>query len=201
MKDYPDYALAYAGLADCWRRRGDLDRALAAAEHSYALEPQVGRFALLMTRFARGEDALDLFVQEAESGVRPGGRGFWPAYAEALSRAGRRDEVRVRLARLTDDWPTEPFAWSERALALCATPGATDEDRNVALQCAQRSVELSNRQGPVMLAALAEAHFQSGDGPAAVAAIDACLQVMAGRNAEWLTLTDAQSRRQRYLGR
>ena len=78
--------------------------------------------------------------------------------------------------------------------------GATNSDHRTALACAEQAVERSSRQGPVMLAALAEAQFQLGNAETAVLSLDECLRVMAGRNAEWLPLEDVAKRRRRYAG-
>ena len=199
-RDYPRYAPASANVARCLLARDDLDGALAAAQRAFDLEPQVGRGILARVRLARGEQATELFVEQANVIGRPNGSGFWPDYAAALARVGRFDEARRRLDRLTTEWSTEPHAWSARALALSTMSGATNSDHRTALACAEQAVERSSRQGPVMLAALAEAQFQLGNAETAVLSLDECLRVMAGRNAEWLPLEDVAKRRRRYAG-
>ena len=140
-------------------------------------------------------------MQEAEAAGRPDGNGFWRDYAVALAQVGRLAEVRVRLERLTNEWPSEPFAWSARAWALCTTDGVTEADRRNALDCAERAVELSNRQGPVMLATLAEAHFRTGEPKKALEVLKECPILMGDHNAEWLTLEEIDRRRQLYRDR
>ena len=197
----PDHGLAHANLAAQRLRDGDVDGAFAAARRAHEQQPRVGGRELARVLFARGEDATDLFVAHADVLARPSGNpGFWPDYAEALARAGRFDEARRRLERMTEDWPGEPYAWSTRAVSLCSASAATDADRRTAIECAEHAVGLTEGRGPVVLAALAEANFRAGDRAAAVAAMDRCLASMDGRNAEWLTLAEAEQRRARYAG-
>jgi serine/threonine protein kinase/tetratricopeptide (TPR) repeat protein len=214
LKLAPNDAGVHQRLAIAYSRLGILEKALEHCRRALELKPTSPRVSLeaeLKSRYAqqskpgssRGTAAA--VVVEAESWGRPfhhrNWRRNWRRYGAIMARAGRLDEARRRLTRMTEDWSQEPHAWASRAWVLATAEGVSATDRAEALRCAQRAVELSGRRGPVMLASLAEAQFRSGDRSAAVSTANAVLELLGGENAEWLTVTEMERRLEYYGNR
>jgi tetratricopeptide (TPR) repeat protein len=121
--------------------------------------------------------------------------------AEALAATGKVDEARSVLERRASDYPEDPDVWNALARFLVTTEGLGPDDRRAGLEHARRAVENSNRQGPVMLATLAEALFVNGRTTEAIAAAEEALQVMNGRDAAGLTLAEMNQRLEGYKAR
>jgi len=121
--------------------------------------------------------------------------------AEALAATGNVDEARSVLERRASDYPEDPAVWNALARFLVTTEGLGPDDRRAGLEHARKAVAISHRQGPVMLATLAEALFVNGRRAEAIAAAEEALQVMNGRDAAGLTLAEMNKRLEGYRAR
>ena len=206
----PDNAQAQANIAHSWYRRGDLERAIAEGRKAMDLDETHARGTLGRALYFKALAAggrFDEAVAHFESAVRPVDRpnpgrprpnDLWDCYGHALVAAGRGGEARAILDQLVRDWPQEPCSWAARARFLATCTGGTPDDRRLALEAAEKAVALTERRGPPMLLALAEARLANGDAQGAVRAAEECLQRMNGRNAEDLLLTTVETALQRY---
>jgi len=150
--------------------------------------------------FARGaaKASLEHFELGAKD-LRVEGDGFWSDYGKALV-ADRPDPDagRERLERLTKERIDDPLAWHARARFLATTDGLTKEDRKKAVECAERANELCKRRRAFVLAMLAEAQFQVEEVESAQKTAAEVRKLMADRDAQWLSVKQAEARFTRY---
>jgi tetratricopeptide (TPR) repeat protein len=202
-------------LANLTLLEGQLDQAIRNAEQASKLadglaakrrwmpsrEIQVGAQRVwAQALLARGDARAALpHFELGAADPRPDGGGFFSDYGKALVAVGPGAAAgRARMAQLTREREEDPLAWHARARFLATTEGLTGQDRKQAVQCAQRASELCRGRRAFVLATLAEAQFQAGDAEAALETAAAVETLMAGRDAQWLSVEQAAARFQAY---
>ncbi|MHC4851592.1 MAG: protein kinase domain-containing protein [Planctomycetota bacterium] len=148
-----------------------------------------------MALFARGkpgdtEAALPYFKSAATGPDRVDGDGFWSDYGKALVASGDKDGALVELEKLTTRRSGDPLAWHARARFLATTDGYREE----AVKWAQKASELCNRNRAFVLAMLAEAQFRAGEPESASETATKVKTLMDGRDAQWLSVKQAEAR-------
>ena len=156
-----------------------------------------------MALLARGKpgdtEAALRYSQSAATGPdRVDGDGFWSDYGVALVSSGDVDGARAELEELTTRRSGDPLAWHARARFLATTEGLTEGDRKKAVKCAEKANDLCNRGRAFVLAMLAEVQFRAGDPEAAERTAGQVKELMAGRDAQWLSVKQAEARFTRY---
>ncbi len=102
------------------------------------------------------------------------------------------------LEKLTTRRSGDPLAWHGRARFLATTEGLTEEDRKQAVECARKANELCKNGRAFVLAMWAEAQFRAGDSESARQTATKVKDLMAGRDAQWLSAKQAEVRFARY---
>ncbi len=201
----PEFAWLHANLAESLSAVGKHERAIESARRAVAFhEKHHWTLGVCLFGAGRMDEAVASFETIATNPwglARPTGFESWELFGLALAQLDRVEDAKRKLRELTNAWSLEPYAWQKRAWVLTCGEGMTNADRLEAVRIAQHAVELSNRQGPVMLATLAEAQFRSGDAASAIQTAEEVLTLMNGASVEWLALEEMQQRLARYRDR
>ena len=179
LKIRPDFVAAHHNLAMALRRKGRMDEAVAHFRKVVELQPDNANARNNLGWMLRQTGQLDEAAAQLQKALelRPDYPEAQGNLAKTLTLKGQAREAEAHYRTALRLRPDDPQNLSELAWLLATWPDAAVRNGADALALAQKAVQLTSGQDPVMLRTLAAANAETGRFPEAAATARRALQL------------------------